>query len=73
MEHLTHVFDVLKEEKLYANLKKYTFYKDRVVFLGYIISQDRVEVDEEKIRAIKEWPVLTSITKVRSFHGLASF
>ena len=73
LEHLTQVFDALKEEKLYANLKKCTFCKDRVVFLGYIISQDGVEVDEEKIRAIKEWPVPTNITKVRSFHGLASF
>ncbi|OIT37837.1 putative mitochondrial protein, partial [Nicotiana attenuata] len=30
-------------------------------------------VDEEKIKAIKEWPKPKSITEVRSFHGLASF
>uniref|UniRef100_A0A2N9J1K8 Reverse transcriptase domain-containing protein n=1 Tax=Fagus sylvatica TaxID=28930 RepID=A0A2N9J1K8_FAGSY len=33
----------------------------------------RIEVDEEKVRAIKEWPTLKSITEVRGFHGLASF
>uniref|UniRef100_A0A2N9G226 Reverse transcriptase/retrotransposon-derived protein RNase H-like domain-containing protein n=1 Tax=Fagus sylvatica TaxID=28930 RepID=A0A2N9G226_FAGSY len=32
-----------------------------------------IEVDEEKVKAIKEWPRPKSITKVRSFHGLASF
>nr|XP_016436215.1 PREDICTED: uncharacterized protein LOC107762369 [Nicotiana tabacum] len=32
-----------------------------------------VEVDEEKIKAIKEWPKPKSVTEVRSFHGLASF
>ena len=30
-------------------------------------------MDEEKIRAIQEWPVPTTIQQVRSFHGLASF
>ncbi|OIT18827.1 putative mitochondrial protein, partial [Nicotiana attenuata] len=30
-------------------------------------------VDEEKIKAIKEWPKPNSVTEVRSFHGLASF
>uniref|UniRef100_A0A2N9I331 CCHC-type domain-containing protein n=1 Tax=Fagus sylvatica TaxID=28930 RepID=A0A2N9I331_FAGSY len=32
-----------------------------------------IEVDEEKVKAIKEWPTPKSITEVRSFHGLASF
>ncbi|XP_019248374.1 PREDICTED: uncharacterized protein LOC109227629 [Nicotiana attenuata] len=32
-----------------------------------------VEVDEEKIKAVKEWPKPNSVTEVRSFHGLASF
>lgn len=45
----------------------------RVVFLGYVISTKGIEVDEEKIKAIKEWPTPRSITEVRSFHGLASF
>jgi len=30
-------------------------------------------VDEEKVKTIREWPMPTSITEVRSFHGLASF
>ena len=32
-----------------------------------------IEVDEEKVKAIKEWPTPKTITEVRSFHGLASF
>ena len=31
------------------------------------------KVDEEKVKAIKVWPMPKSVTKVRSFHGLASF
>uniref|UniRef100_A0A2N9GIU8 Uncharacterized protein n=1 Tax=Fagus sylvatica TaxID=28930 RepID=A0A2N9GIU8_FAGSY len=32
-----------------------------------------IEVDEEKVKAIQEWPTPTTINQVRSFHGLASF
>ncbi|XP_028764585.1 uncharacterized protein LOC114722675, partial [Neltuma alba] len=39
----------------------------------FVVSAKGIEVDEEKIRAIKEWPTPKSITEVRSFHGLASF
>ena len=46
---------------------------DKIVFLAFVVSTQGIEVDEEKLRAIKEWPMPTSITEVRSFHGLASF
>jgi hypothetical protein len=46
---------------------------EKVVFLGYVISAKVIEVDEEKVKAIKEWPTPKSITEVRSFRGLANF
>ena len=73
INHLHYVLAVLRKEKLYANLKKCSFCMDKVVFLGYVISAKGIEVDEEKVKAIKEWPTPKSITKVRSFHSLASF
>jgi len=30
-------------------------------------------MDEDKVKAIREWPTPTSLHQVRSFHGLASF
>jgi hypothetical protein len=45
----------------------------KVVFLDYVISAKGIEVDEKNVKAIKEWPTPKSITKVRSFHDLASF
>ncbi|XP_052173757.1 uncharacterized protein LOC127789046 [Diospyros lotus] len=73
MSHLHCVLDVLRKEKLYANSKKCCFCMEKIVFLGFVVSTQRVEVDEEKVRAIKDWPTPTNITEVRSFHGLASF
>ena len=58
---------------MYANLKKCTFCTDSVIFLGFVVSSRGVEVDQEKVRAIQEWPTPKSASDVRSFHGLASF
>ncbi len=43
------------------------------IFLGFVMSAKGAEVDEEKIKAIKEWPTPRNAFEVRSFHGLASF
>jgi hypothetical protein len=73
IEHLRCVFDELRCKKLYANFKKYTFCIEKVVFLGYVVSTKGIEMDEKKVKAIKEWPTPKGVTKVRSFYGLASF
>ena len=73
IDHLHCALDILRKEKLYVNLKKCSFCMDKVVFHGYVVSMKRIEVDEERVKAIKEWPTPKSITEVRSFHGLASF
>ena len=54
MNHLQCVLDVLRKEKLYANLKKCSFCIEKVVFISYVISMKWIEVDEEKVKAIKE-------------------
>jgi hypothetical protein len=71
--YLKSVLEILRKEKLVANLKKYTFCTDKLVFLGFVVSKRGIEVDEEKVKAIQEWPMPTTISQVRSFHGLASF
>ncbi|XP_024177783.1 uncharacterized protein LOC112183652 [Rosa chinensis] len=75
-EHLKHrreIFEVLRVQKLYANLKKCEFLTESLVFLGYVISAEGIKVDSNKITAILEWPTPKSIHDIRSFHGLASF
>ena len=71
--HIRHVLQVLRDNKLYGNLEKCTFCKDKVIFLGYVVSQHGVEVDVSKIEAIQNWPTPMNVSQVRSFHGLAGF
>jgi hypothetical protein len=44
-----------------------------VYFLGYVVTSQGIEMDEEKNVAITSWPLLTTVTQVRSFLGLAGF
>ena len=71
--HLRQVFDVIRKESLYVNLKKCNFCMDKIVFLGYVVSVKGIEIDEVKVKAIQEWFTPRSITYIKSFHGLASF
>ncbi|KAL2248274.1 UNVERIFIED_CONTAM: Transposon Ty3-G Gag-Pol polyprotein [Sesamum indicum] len=75
-EHVTHlkqVLEVLRKERLFGNLKKCGFCTNKVVFLGFVVSSEGITVDEEKVKAIRDWPTPTTIGEVRSFHGLTSF
>ncbi|XP_074277716.1 putative mitochondrial protein AtMg00860 [Silene latifolia] len=75
-EHLMHlgvVFKLFREHKLFGKLEKYTFMVEEVTFVGYILSGRGISVDQEKISGIQSWPIPKIITKVRGFHGLASF
>ncbi|KAL4360597.1 hypothetical protein GQ457_04G020450 [Hibiscus cannabinus] len=60
VEHLRSVLQTLREERLFRNIEKCVFFTDKLTFFGYIVS-------------FQEWPRLTTISQVRSFHGLASF
>ena len=71
--HLKSVFEVLRKERLSANLGKCYFGTDHVVFLGFVVGADGLRVEEEKIKAISNWPSPTTVGEVRSFHGLAGF
>ncbi|KAG8374454.1 hypothetical protein BUALT_Bualt11G0133700 [Buddleja alternifolia] len=73
IKHLRAVFCTLRENQLYANLKKCEFMTSHLIFLGFVISSNGVRTDESKVRAIREWPTPKTATEGRSFHGIATF
>ena len=72
-KHLKSVLEVFRKEHLFANLGKCSFGTDHVVFLGFVVGAEGLRVDEEKIKPIRDWPIPTNVSEVRSFHGLAGF
>jgi hypothetical protein len=73
LKHLTTVMQRLQQEKLLINMKKSSFMKTELIYLGFFISSNELRMDPDKVEVIKNWPSLKNIFEVRSFHGLASF
>ena len=61
VQHVDRVLKLLEEKQLYAKTSTYFFGVQEVEYLGHIISQEGVQVDPKKIKAIKEWKVPTTI------------
>lgn len=43
------------------------------IYLDHILSGEGVEVDPEKIRSIKQWPIPTNVREVRGVLGLTRY
>jgi hypothetical protein len=75
-EHLAHlgkVLDIMKAQSLYAKESKCEFGMRELLYLGHIISGQGVQVHQEKIRAIVDWPMPKNLTELRGFFGLCSY
>jgi hypothetical protein len=64
---------VLREHQLYAKLSKCSFYQEWIHYLGHIISKYGIEVDPDKIEAIREWSAPRNVMEVRSFMELVGY
>ena len=62
LKHLDEVLSILEEHSLYAKMSKCEFGMKEMLYLGHIINEKGVQVDIEKIRAIRDWPVPKTVT-----------
>ena len=40
---------------MFVNLKKCRFYKDKVRFLGYVVLSQGIQIEDKRIKAVKNW------------------
>ncbi|KAJ1575389.1 hypothetical protein NDA12_001627 [Ustilago hordei] len=73
VKHVTEVLTRLRSNRLFAKLSKCEFHTKTVEFLGYIIKPMGIEMDPEKVRTVKEWPMPESIHDIQRFLGFANF
>lgn len=59
--------------RIFAAKEKCEFGVSKVLFLGYVVSDQGLAVDHSKVEAVRSWPIPKMVSEVRSFHGLASF
>src|SRR4051812_23925424 len=72
-QHLRQVLTLLRQNKLYAKASKCEFFKERVEFLGHIVSSEGVETEVKKVQTVADWLEPKNIKEVMSFLGLYNY
>jgi hypothetical protein len=73
LENLEKVFERLQRDGLKLKVNKCDLFATKVSYLGHIISRKGITTDPEKIKAVAEWPVPTSVSEICSFLGMCSY
>ena len=75
-EHIQEVKKVFKDlQKADIRLRpdKCKFHMKTVKFLESIITTDGIQMDNEKVKAVREWPKPRNLKEVQAFLGCANF
>jgi len=72
-EIVAEVLKRLEENDLYVKPEKYSWKTSKVNFLGVIMGQGKIEMEEEKVEGVLNWPVPKTVRDIRKFLGLANY
>ncbi|KAK3545143.1 hypothetical protein QTP70_001464 [Hemibagrus guttatus] len=72
-QHIAKVLECLRKFQLFLKVEKCYFHQPSVQFLGYKINSSGIQMDEEKITAIRNWPAPTTVKELQWFLGFANF
>ncbi|KAG2793896.1 hypothetical protein PC111_g22840 [Phytophthora cactorum] len=71
--HLRQVLEIMRANKLYANIDKCVFASPEIKVLGCFVSNVGVRADPEKVKAVAAWPTPRSQKDLRKWLGLANY
>ena len=64
---------IAEKHNLCFKQSKYDFNIEEILILGVIVGKGQVKMEQEKIKAVKEWKTPTKVKYVESFLGFANF
>jgi len=63
----------MEENDLYVKPEKCKWKVREVGFLGVVIGKDGIKMEEEKVKAVLNWPIPKLVKDVQKFLGLANY
>jgi len=72
-KQMTRFLKIAKKHNLCFKRLKCNFNIEEIPILGVVIGKGQVKIEQEKIKAVKEWKTPIKIKDVESFLGFANF
>ena len=72
-KNLESVMQRLQEINLHLNIKKCEFRVQSISFVGNVFTSKGLQVDPEKVQAIRDMPTPTNKTEVQRFLGMTNY
>jgi len=72
-ERTTHFLKIAEKHNLCFKWLKCNFNIEKILILGVVIGRGQVQMEADKVKAVKEWKTPTKIKEVESFLGFANF
>jgi len=72
-EIVAEVLKWLEENDLYMKPEKCSWKTSKVNFLGVVMGQGKIEMEEEKVEGVLNWPVPKTVKDIKKFLGLANY
>ena len=63
----------LEENDLYVKPEKCAWKVQKVNFLGVVMGEGKIEIEEDKVVGVLNWPVPKTVRDIRKFLGLANY
>ena len=67
------VLEILRANKLYIKPEKCEIEKEKIEYLGVVVSEGKVEMDPVKTKALTGWPMPKKLKELQSFLGFCNF
>ena len=63
----------LEENDLYMKPEKCSWKVNKVNFLGVVMGQEKIEIEEEKVEGVLNWPIPKTVRDIRKFLELTNY
>ena len=73
LAHLEEVFGRLHDANVKLNPKKCSFAKQKVEYLGHLVTPQGIKPNPAKIKVVQGFPTPTNLKELRNFLGLATY
>ncbi|GBG80478.1 hypothetical protein CBR_g30940 [Chara braunii] len=73
VQHIEWALHALRDAGFKVALEKCQFFLTTIFFLGHVVTDKGLQPEPQKVAAVRDAPVPTTITQVRAFLGLVSY